>query len=465
MPGTDAALRTAAAPAGADWLHPLKRFISFPSVSAQPARADDMRRCASWLAAHLRRIGLVDAAVLETGGHPAVLGSWRRRPGRPTVLIYGHYDVQPAEPHRAWRTHPFRPAVRGEHLYGRGASDDKGQFFAHLLALELALADGGQLPVNVVCLADGEEEIGSPNLPRLLAGSRRRLAADVAVISDTRMLGPDRPALTYALRGTVNAELVVEGPARDLHSGTFGGSVRDAASALCEIVSSLHDRTGRVAIQGFYDAVRRVPDRQRMELRAAGPSTQRLLSLAGSPAWGEPGFSPFERTVIRPCLTVTGLQAGYMGPGNKSIVPARASARLNLRLVPDQEPAEVAELLRRHVAAVTPPAVRARLRAVPGARPVVVDRRHPAMEAAAHACRRAFGRAPVFVRSGGTIPAVSMLGDVLAIPSVLMGFGLPDDNTHAPDERLHLPTFQRAVYACGEFLARMREAPADVRMP
>jgi acetylornithine deacetylase/succinyl-diaminopimelate desuccinylase-like protein len=431
--------------------------MSFPTVSAQPAHAPDMARCAAWLAAHLRRIGLTDARVAQTGGHPAVVASWRQRPGRPTVLVYGHYDVQPAEPLKEWRTPPFQPTVRGDNLYGRGASDDKGQLFAHVVALQRALAAGGP-PVNVVIVVDGEEEIGSPNLARLLTRRRQALHADVAVISDTRMLGPDRPAIVYALRGAVNSELTVTGPARDLHSGIFGGAVANPASALCHIVSTLHDERGRVAVRGFYDAVRPVSRRERAELAASAPRAGELLGTARVDPWGEPGYSAYERTVLRPCLTVTGMSAGYVGPGTKSIVPSRASVRLNLRLVADQEPAEVAELLRGHVAAVVPPGVRARLRTVPGARPVVVDRAHPGMRAASAACERAFGTAPAFLRSGGTIRAVALLRDVLGLPAVLMGFGLPDDNIHAPNEKTHLPTFERSVGACQEFLARIASA-------
>ena len=449
-----AAARVAPVQSHSQWLAALRRFMAIPSVSAQATHRQDVRRCAAWLAGYLRSIGLAGAALVETGGHPAVVAEWKRRPGRPTVLVYGHYDVQPAEPLKAWTSPPFVPTVRGENLYGRGASDDKGQLFAHLRAIECGLATGG-LPVNVVCLFDGEEEIGSPNLRRLLQRLVPRLRADVAVISDTRMLGYDRPAITYALRGALTAEVRVKGPVRELHSGTFGGAVADPAAALCRMVASLHDRKGRVAVRGFYDDVEGLTPSVRARVRAAGPSNATLLAGVGVPPSGETGYTAYERTVIRPCLTVTGMKGGYAGPGRKSVVPTSATARLNLRLVPRQDPVRVGALLRRHLEAATPQGVTVDVRVEPAARPVVVDRRHPGMRAAAIACERAFGRPPVFLRSGGSIPAVSLLLDVLGMTSVLMGFGLPDANIHSVDERLHLPTLDRAVVACSEFLAQM----------
>jgi acetylornithine deacetylase/succinyl-diaminopimelate desuccinylase-like protein len=432
----------------------LAELLRFPSISAQPAHATDVRRCAAWLADHLRGIGLQRAGVAPTRGLPIVYAETEQNSQRPTVLIYGHYDVQPADPLDEWRHPPFQPVVRGNNLYGRGASDDKGQLFAHVKAIEAYLRTAGALPVNVKCLFEGEEEIGSPNLPAFLARHRRKLRADVAVISDMAMLGPDQPAITYAMRGALNLEVEVSGPERDLHSGLFGGVVHNPLQALCEIIAQLHDTNGRIDIPGFYDAVRTWPAAERRFMARSGRTDEQILRDAGAPTvWGEPGFTLYERATIRPALSVTGIIGGYQGAGGKSVIPARATARLNFRLAPDQDPAEIERLVRRYVTAVTPPTVRSRVRKTVAAQPALVDRDHPAMEAAAAACERGFGARPVFLRSGGTIPVVNMLQEQLGIPTVLLGFALPDDRAHGPNEKFHLPTFFKAITTSIAFLA------------
>jgi acetylornithine deacetylase/succinyl-diaminopimelate desuccinylase-like protein len=336
--------------------------------------------------------------------------------------------------------------VRGSNLFGRGASDDKGQLFAHIKALEAYLQTTGTLPVNVKCLFEGEEEIGSPNLPAFLARHRDMLQADVAVISDMAILTSDRPAITYALRGALSLELEVTGQKRDLHSGTFGGVVHNPLQALCEIVAQLHDRAGRIAIPGFYDKVRSWPAAERRTMARTGRADEKIMHDAGATAgWGEAGFSLYERATIRPAFSVTGIIGGYQGAGPKSVIPAHATAKLNFRLVPDQDPAEIEHLVRRHIAAITPPTVRSRVKKQLAARPALVDRNHPAMQAAAAAYKRGFGAQPVFLRSGGTIPVVNMLQEQLGIPTVLMGFALPDDRPHGPNEKLHLPTFFKGI--------------------
>jgi acetylornithine deacetylase/succinyl-diaminopimelate desuccinylase-like protein len=431
----------------------LAYFVRFPSVSADPRHAADVRRCARWLANHLRRIGLNHVRVLPTPRHPIVYADWLRAPGRTTVLVYGHYDVQPADPLRGWTTPPFGGVIRAESLYGRGACDDKGQMFAHVKALETRLRQCGALPVNVKCLFEGEEEIGSPNLLPFLARHRRRLAADVAVMSDSPMADSGRPALTYAVRGGLGLELSVRGPRHDLHSGLFGGAVLNPLQALSEIVASLHDRNGLVAIPGFYDRVRRWPAAERVFMARNGPSDAALLRDADvGRGWGEAGYSLYERTTLRPALTVNGLTGGYQGPGGKAVIPAAASAKLSFRLVPDQEPDEVAALFRRHVGRVAPPAVRCAVRVSSAARPAVVDRRHPAFRAAATACAAGFGTEPAFLRTGGSIPVVSAFQEFLDVPTVLMGFAPPGARIHGPDEHFPLTTFFRAITACGRFL-------------
>ncbi len=430
----------------------LQQFVRFPSVSAQTHHAEDVRRCAQWLASHLRRIGLDETRVEETARHPIVRAAWRGAAGAPTLLIYGHYDVQPPDPVREWRTPPFEPSVRGPYLYGRGASDDKGQLFAHVKALEGLLRTTGRLPINVICLFEGEEEIGSPNLRAYLERHAAELVADGAVISDTRMLGPDRPALTYALRGSLNLEIEVRGPKKDLHSGNFGGAVHNPLQALTELLATLHDRNGRITIPGFYDAVRALSTQERSYLAATGPSdAQLLVDARAERGWGESGFTFYERTTARPSLAITGLVGGYQGEGVKGVIPARAAAKLNLRLVPDQNPEEIERLVRRHLQAITPPTVEMRLRSWPGALPALIDRRHPILRAAAWAYRRGFGAAPVFVRSGGSIPVVNLFQEVLCLPTALLGFALASDRLHAPNERFHLGRFERAIATCQAF--------------
>ena len=434
----------------------LKQFVRFPSVSAQPQRAGDVRACGQWLADHLRKIGLEHVSLITTPRHPLVYADWRKAAGRPTVLIYGHYDVQPTDPESEWRTSPFEPTVQGKDLLGRGACDDKGQLFTHVKALEAYLRTAGKLPVNVKCLFEGEEEIGSPNLSPFIERNRRALAADVAVMSDTRMLGPGRPTLTYSLRGGLGMELTVHGPARDLHSGNFGGAVHNPLQALCEIISRLHDGQGRVAIPGFYDRVRRWPDAERRRMAQSGPTDAEILrDAAARRSWGERGFSLYERTTIRPAFTVNGIQGGYQGPGGKAVIPARASAKISFRLVPDQDPRQIERQVRQHLRSITPPTVRLEIATQMMARPAVVDRRHPSLQAAAVAYRRGFGAVPVFVRSGGTIPVVNTFQQLLGVPTVLMGFALPDDRIHAPNEKFHLPNFHSGIRTSLEFLAEV----------
>ena len=437
------------------FLAELAELIRFPSVSADPRRAGDVRGCADWLARHLRQLGL-ESVVLPTGGHPLVRAGWHGAPGRPTVLIYGHYDVQPVDPLAAWRSPPFEATRRGDGLHGRGASDDKGQLFAHLKALEAWRRATGTLPLNVVCLFDGEEEIGSPSLARALAEHRAAFEADVTIVSDTPMVGPGRPAVTHALRGMVSLEIRVEGPAHDLHSGTFGGIVPGAAQALCGALAALYDAGGRVAVPGFYDRVRPTTPHERARLRRTGPTDAEVRAQAGHQGGdGEPGYSLHERTTARPAVTVNGLAAGYAGPGPKAVIPARARAKLDVRLVPDQNPDEIAALVERHLAAAVPGTVRLVVDRYASVPPFAAAPDHPAMAAVVAACRTGFGTAPVLLRAGGSIPAVALLQAALGHTPLLLGFALPDDGAHAPNERLHLPTFWSAIDTSIALLAEL----------
>jgi acetylornithine deacetylase/succinyl-diaminopimelate desuccinylase-like protein len=438
----------------------LERFVSFPSVSASPRSADAVASCAAWLVGELRRSGLEDAELVAAGRHPIVRASWSGARAAPTLLVYGHYDVQPPGSLAAWRTPPFRPTRRDGFLYGRGASDDKGPLLAHVAALRAYLAGAGALPVNVECLFEGEEEIGSPGLGDYLRASAAARRADVAVVSDTRMRTSDRPSITYALRGALSAEVEIRGPPRELHSGQFGGAVENPLETLCALVADLRARDGTIAIPSFYDAVRDATAEEREHLRRTGPDDVEILRDAGVPAGtAERGYTLYEQTTLRPSLTVSGITGGYDGPGVKGAIPPRAVAKLAFRLVPDQEPRTVEALLRRHIAHVAPGA---RVRVSTRARPALVDLAHPALRAATVACRHAFGTEPAYLRSGGTIPVVSLLDELLGVPTVLLGLALPDDGMHAANERFLLRNLARGTEASIWLLAELARRSVGV---
>lgn len=428
------------------FLSELKEFLRFPSVSSQPQRRMDVKKCAHWLARHLQTIGMDRVRVIPTRGNPIVYASWLRAPERPTLIIYGHYDVLPGEPIAEWRTPPFSPTIKGPDLYARGAADDKGQLFCHVKALESFLRTAGALPVNVKCIFEGEEEVGSTHLLPFVERNKHVLRADAAVISDTKMLAPGRPAIGYAQRGGLRVEIEVHGPKEELHSGTFGGAMLNPVQAACEIIAGLHDARGRVTIPGFYDDVRKWSEKERGYMARTGPSDVKILQEAKvEHGWGEMGYTLYERTTIRPALTLNGIAGGHYGPGVKGVIPASAVVKLSFRLVPDQNPEWIGKLFRAHIARITPPGVDVSVKTFSPIRPALVDRKHPAVQAAAFAYKKVFGTLPVFLRSGGSIPVVNAFKESLRIPTVLMGFGLPDDRIHAPNEKFHLPNFYRGI--------------------
>jgi acetylornithine deacetylase/succinyl-diaminopimelate desuccinylase-like protein len=430
----------------------LGELIRLPSVSSAPRARFRMRRCARWLARHLRTLGARDARVVETAGHPIVVGRIDARLDRPTVLIYGHYDVQPAAP---GRHPPFQPVVEAGHVYGRGASDDKGQLFAHLKAIELWRAHGG-LPVNVVFLIEGEEEIGSPNLRPVVRRLAPYLASDVAVVSDNAVLGFDRPSITYALRGDLYLDVEVRGAYPDLHSGNFGGAVHNALRVLVHALAGLHDDHGAARVAGLGDDARATTAAERAYMRAAGPSDRMVRDEAGgAPLAGDPRFSAYERATIRPSIEIAGVTGGYTDDGIRGVIPARATAKLDLRLVPGQDPDRVHRQVFAQLARRVPLGLELSTRERMRAPPAVLDRDHPAARAAARAYHRGFGTAPVFVRAGGSIPVVSTLADLLGVPTVLMGFALPDDHPHGADERYRLAMLDRAIATSAAFLEEL----------
>jgi acetylornithine deacetylase/succinyl-diaminopimelate desuccinylase-like protein len=433
----------------------LLELIRIPSVSAVPAHKGDVQRCADWLAAHLRSLGLA-VEIHPTPGHPIVYAEWLGAPDAPTVLIYGHYDVQPVDPLHLWRHPPFEGVIEGDNLIARGATDDKGQVFAHVKAVESFLKTGGRLPVNVKLLIEGEEEVGSENLDHWVSANRSRLACDVVVISDGSQFGPGMPAINYGLRGLAYMEIRVQGPNRDLHSGAFGGAVANPANALCEIVAGLKDGDGHIAIEGFYDKVRPLTDAEREAYRKL-PFDDGVFrrSIGIDRTVGEKGFTTLEQRWARPTCDVNGIFGGYQGEGAKTVLPAWAGAKVSFRLVPDQEPHEIAELFRRHVAKHTPPGVTVEVIEHHGGKAVIVPTTGNAMTAALKAVQRGFGREPLLIREGGSIPVVSTFQEILGAPTLLIGFGLNDDNAHSPNEKFDLKDYQRGIRTSAALLEEL----------
>jgi acetylornithine deacetylase/succinyl-diaminopimelate desuccinylase-like protein len=427
----------------------LCEYIRFPSVSAQPRHRADLRACAEWLAQHCREIGL-HARLCRTQGHPIILARTPRGNAsasprrRPHFLVYGHYDVQPPEPFELWKSPPFEPRIQGRSLFARGASDNKGQNFAHLKAVESCLKTGTALPCDLTFVIEGEEEIGSRSLAAFLTQHRDELRCDAVVISDTGMPAPDCPALTYALRGIAAFEITLRGPSRDLHSGIFGGSVDNPAMALSQLLARLRDRNGRVAIPGFYDDVRPLSAFERRQFARLPCTKRQYQRLLGVPKlFGEKGYTPFEQRAARPTFEINGLTSGYQGEGSKTIVPAWARAKITARLVPDQSPARIIELVRRHLKKLCPPTVQMEIVAGHGAEPYLVSPSSPHARAALRALKLAFGREPLLMREGGSIPIVNDFKKILGADTLLLGLALPDDNAHSPNEKFSLDCFAK----------------------
>ncbi|HEY0776915.1 MAG TPA: dipeptidase [Gemmatirosa sp.] len=428
-------------------------FLRIPSVSARSEHDVDTRRAAEWVRASLASAGLT-AAVHETAGHPIVLGEWRGAPGAPTLLIYGHYDVQPAEPLELWDSPAFEPAVRDGRIYARGSVDDKGQLFLHVKALEAHLASTGTLPVNVLVLAEGEEEVGSEHLAEFIRAHKEALACDAVVISDSTMFAPGIPSILSSLRGMAYFQIDVQGPSGDLHSGMYGGAVVNPAMALARILATFHDAEGRIAIPGFYDAVRAWPESVRAQMRGLPFDEEHFRAEVGASALGgEPGYSVLERLWTRPTCEVNGLLSGYTGEGAKTVLPARAMAKVSCRLVPDQEPAEIERLMQAHVERVAPAGVTVTVRALHGGRPWRADLEGPLFDAAKRALAAEFGREPVVTGEGGSIPVVGDFADILDAPVLLVGFGLPGENAHAPNEWISVENFEKGMRAMARLYA------------
>jgi len=441
------------------FLDELKELLRIPSISALPEHKTDIERAAEYVAAQLRSIGLDQVEVIATEGHPLVYGEWLRAQGRPTVLIYGHYDVQPVDPVELWESPPFEPTVRGDNLYGRGACDDKGQIFALIKALEVLMrTSDGQLPVNVKVLIEGEEEAGGEAIERYVKEHPDRLRADAALVADTGMIAPGIPCITYGLRGILYTEVEVRGAAHDLHSGTYGGIAPNPLHALAIIIAGLKDAQGHITIPGFYDTVRPVTTEERELWRRIPRDPQELLQEMGSSDFfGEEEYSLLERMWARPTLDVHGIAGGFTGEGTKTVIPAVAKAKISMRLVPDQDAEEIEALFTQRVRDLCPKGVTVQVQAVHCGGWVLMPPSSQAIAAAAAALQEEFGREPVFIREGGSVPIVALFGSVLQLPTVLMGFGLPDDHLHAPNEKFYLPNFYSAIRSAAGFLQRLGE--------
>lgn len=425
----------------------LCEFLRIPSVSTDSQFGEDVRRAAKWLSTQFDQIGLT-TEIIETAGHPIVYAESPPVDGAPVVLVYGHYDVQPPDPLDEWLSPPFEPTVRDGNVYARGATDDKGQMLTHVKSAEAWLKTAGRLPVQLKFLIEGEEEVGSEHLYDFLDASRAKLQCDIAVISDTSQFGPGQPAITYGLKGIAYYELRLSGPRQDLHSGTFGGAVVNPANVLTQLLAAMIDEDGRVQIPGFYDDVVPLAERERAQFSALPFDERRFMNQIGvSAVSGERGYSTLERRWARPTFDINGLWSGYQGEGAKTVLPAKAGAKFSFRLVPKQDPKQITAGLRKLLADRCPPGVEMELVEAHGAPGVVVPLDSPFMSAAANAIASGFGRPPVFIREGGSIPVVTAFREKLGVDTLLLGWGLDDDNTHSPNEKFSLTDFHRGIKA------------------
>jgi acetylornithine deacetylase/succinyl-diaminopimelate desuccinylase-like protein len=441
------------------YLEELKDYIRIPSISTDPEYKAEVLRAADFLLGKMREAGL-QAEKIETEGHPLVYGEWLGAPGKPTVLFYGHYDVQPVDPIELWRNPPFEPTVEGDKLVARGATDDKGQSYTHVKAVGAMLAERGSLPVNVKFLVEGEEEAGGHAIDEYVRkDGGKKLAADCVVVSDTSLYAPGQPSLIYGLKGLCYMEIKVTGPNRDLHSGTFGGAVWNPLNALCHIIDRLRDaETGKILIPGFYDDVRPLATWERDEFAKLPFDENAYRDELGVPElFGEEGYSTRERTWARPTCDVNGIFGGYMGKGAKTVLPSWGGAKVSMRLVPDQEPKKIAELFTSYVQSIAPKGVTVEVTNLHGADPVVVETEGPLVDAALDAMEEIWGARPVRIREGGSIPIVSTFAAVLKCPVLLLGFGLHDDGLHSPNEKFNVSHFYNGIRSVARLLDRVGE--------
>lgn len=439
--------------------HELTEFLRIPSLSGDPAHADDVKRAAKWLASHLHALDVKNAKVMSTGGHPLVYGEWMGAgKDRPTVLVYGHYDVVPAVMEDGWHSPPFEPVEKDGKIYARGATDDKGQLFIHVKALESYLESNGGPPVNVKFLIEGEEEVSSPNLAPFIKENRDLLEADVCVISDSSMRKIEEPAITHSLRGMTYIQLEVQGPKDDLHSGFWGGATHNPALALVEILGKLYKADNTIAVPGFYDEVASLTKEERDMIAKTALTEEQFKEATGVPAvWGDKKFTIRERLSARPTLDINGLWSGYSGPGPKTIIPAKAGAKLSSRLVGNQDPDKIFKLLKKHIESIAPPTVKVNVSLVTKGKPALIPFDLPEMRAASRAYEKGWGHKPVFTRGGGSIPIVADISDMMKIPVVMMGYGLDSDGLHAANEHYSVEMFHRGIETAIVYLEELAQ--------
>lgn len=443
-------------------LEELKKFLSIPSISSLSEHKADMQKGADWLADSFKQAGLENIVVDKTKGHPVVYADWLHAEGKPTVLVYGHYDVQPVDPLNLWESEPFKPEVRDNKLYARGASDDKGQVFMHVKAVEALLELEGSLPVNVKFLIEGEEEVGSPNLEEYIENNKDKLAADVIVISDTGMQGPGQPAVCYGLRGLCGVQIDVKGAKGDLHSGLYGGGVQNSIHALVSILESFRDAEGTIEVAGFYDNVRPLLDEEREAYAALGFNEDELKQEVGvDELFGEKGYTHLERVWARPTLEINGVFGGFSGEGIKTVLPSEAGAKITCRLVPDQDPEEIVSKLKAHIEKHKPTGVTVTVTEFDKGKPFITPFDHPAIQAAGRSYEKVYAVPTAYTRGGGSIPIVAAFDEILGLPVVLMGFGLSTENFHAPNEHFHLENFDKGLRVIGDYYNELASLSKD----
>jgi acetylornithine deacetylase/succinyl-diaminopimelate desuccinylase-like protein len=439
-------------------LNELVEFLKIPSVSTKSEHKPDIERAAHWVAEKLRRAGLDKVEILPTGGHPMVYGEWLQAAGKPTLLFYGHYDVQPAEPLELWTSPAFDPAVRNGKLYGRGTADDKGQIHIHFAAIEALMKTSGKLPVNIKVMIEGEEEVGSANLWSFVQKNRERLKADALVVSDTQMLSRGVPSVTYGLRGLNYYQVEITGGAQDMHSGVFGGAVPNPITILAQMIARLHDKNGRVTVPGFYDKVQKLSKAERKALAKLPWSLKEFKKSVGATGLtGEKGFTVPEQLWCRPTMELNGIWGGYTGEGAKTVIPSKAYAKLSTRLVPFQDPGKIAKDVEKYIRKLLPKMVSCKFETLSMGKPWCAPFDHPYFEAAHKALERGFGKRAVFIREGGSIPFVTQMYDTFKVPCILLGFGLPDENAHAPDEHILLENYFGGIKSVAYFYQEMAQ--------
>jgi acetylornithine deacetylase/succinyl-diaminopimelate desuccinylase-like protein len=441
------------------FLNELMEFLRIPSISSMPEHAADVRLAADWVASRMRAAGIESVRIMPTGGHPVVYGDWLHKPGKPTVLIYGHFDTQPVDPLALWDSPPFEPIIKDSRIYARGATDDKGNMFVPIIVAEALLKAEGALPVNVKFLFEGQEEIGSPQLSDLMAANRATLSCDVVLSADGGQWAEDQPALVLGTRGLAAVYIEVQGPDHDLHSGTYGGTIANPIQALVQILDSMHDRDGRVTVEGFYDDLRPLSDEERAQIgKVPFDEKAYLTETAATGLFGEPGFSTYERAWARPTLEVNGIYGGFQGEGLKTVLPSEAHAKISCRLVADQDPSRIADLIIAHVNKVTPPGVRVEAtKAESGAMPYLIPADHGGLRVAASVLKDLYGKEPYQIRMGGTIPANALFLQHLQAYTIVFAFGLVDERQHSPNEFFRLSGYERGQKAYGMLLSALGE--------